>query len=254
MVLILIILIQIVIIIIMIIIVIVILSHHSRAFLRGGWVDMIWCDSVFSSGSYRCAIIGVPWGLGRLSIFWVFIKGGCSRRGVQWMGIVLYDQLVCNIIWITTPCFHCTPLWWVLMFSTCFEQRLEDKVTPGWACWNWPPPWHTYDGTLPTAWFLIQSLVEPLEPPNSGLAVNLVVTTGQVAANFHANHFPNILFEARCLCGVLCLSVFPPSDISLALSQITQPWILVHPVSITRFPLTRFSPGAGLLRDPFVHR
>ena len=28
----------------------------------------------------------------------------------------------------------------------------------------------------------------------------------------------------------------------------------VHPVSITRFPLRRFSPGAGLLRNPFVHR
>ena len=26
----------------------------------------------------------------------------------------------------------------------------------------------------------------------------------------------------------------------------------VHPVSITRFPLSRFSPGAGLLRNPFV--
>ena len=28
----------------------------------------------------------------------------------------------------------------------------------------------------------------------------------------------------------------------------------LHPVSITRFPLRRFSPGAGLLRNPFVHR
>ena len=27
-----------------------------------------------------------------------------------------------------------------------------------------------------------------------------------------------------------------------------------HPVSITRFPLRRLSPGAGLLRNPFVHR
>ena len=26
--------------------------------------------------------------------------------------------------------------------------------------------------------------------------------------------------------------------------------ILIHPVSITRFPLRRFSPGAGLLRNP----
>ena len=28
----------------------------------------------------------------------------------------------------------------------------------------------------------------------------------------------------------------------------------VHPVSITRFPLRRFSPGAGLRRNPYVHR
>ena len=28
----------------------------------------------------------------------------------------------------------------------------------------------------------------------------------------------------------------------------------IHPVSITRFPLTRFSPGSGLLRNPFFHR
>ena len=26
---------------------------------------------------------------------------------------------------------------------------------------------------------------------------------------------------------------------------------MLHPVSITRFPLSRFSPGAGLLRNPF---
>ena len=29
--------------------------------------------------------------------------------------------------------------------------------------------------------------------------------------------------------------------------------IVIHPVSITRFPLTRFSPGSGL-RNRFVHR
>ena len=28
----------------------------------------------------------------------------------------------------------------------------------------------------------------------------------------------------------------------------------LHPVSITRFPLRRFSPGAGLLRNTFVYR
>ena len=30
--------------------------------------------------------------------------------------------------------------------------------------------------------------------------------------------------------------------------------LAVHPVSITRFPLRRFSPGAGLLINRFVHR
>ena len=29
---------------------------------------------------------------------WVFITGGCSGRGVQWMGAVLYNRLVYNII------------------------------------------------------------------------------------------------------------------------------------------------------------
>ena len=32
----------------------------------------------------------------------------------------------------------------------------------------------------------------------------------------------------------------------------TLPQRMLHPVSITRFPLTIFSPGAGLLRNPFV--
>ena len=41
---------------------------------------------------------------------WVFIKGGCSGRGVQWMGVVSCSKLVHKTIQITTPCFHCTPL------------------------------------------------------------------------------------------------------------------------------------------------
>ena len=45
---------------------------------------------------------------------WVFITGGCSGRGVQWMGVVPYSKLVYNTTQITTPCFHCTPLWWIL--------------------------------------------------------------------------------------------------------------------------------------------
>ena len=39
---------------------------------------------------------------------WVFITGGCSGRGVQQIGVVLYSKLVYNSIQITTPCFHST--------------------------------------------------------------------------------------------------------------------------------------------------
>ena len=72
------------------------------------------------------AVLGVPWCLRRLSIvqhlcnakasrqnhprLWVFISGGCSGRGVQWIGVVSYNKLVHNITQITTACFHCTPL------------------------------------------------------------------------------------------------------------------------------------------------
>ena len=35
---------------------------------------------------------------------WVFITRGCGGRGVQRMGVALYDKLVYNIIQITTPC------------------------------------------------------------------------------------------------------------------------------------------------------
>ena len=42
--------------------------------------------------------------------YWILCRGGCSGRGVRWMGVVLYSKIVHNIIQITTPCFHCTPL------------------------------------------------------------------------------------------------------------------------------------------------
>ena len=38
------------------------------------------------------------------------------------MGVVLYNILVYNSIQITTPCFHCTPLWWIL---TCLCLHLH---------------------------------------------------------------------------------------------------------------------------------
>ena len=33
-----------------------------------------------------------------VGVNWVFITGGCSRRGVQWMGAVLCNKLVYNFI------------------------------------------------------------------------------------------------------------------------------------------------------------
>ena len=53
---------------------------------------------------------------------WVVIKGRCSRRAVQWMGVVWYNKTAYNIMWTTTPCFHCTLLWWILNYlskATC---------------------------------------------------------------------------------------------------------------------------------------
>ena len=37
-------------------------------------------------------------------------EGGAVDGGAQWIGVVLYSKLVHNVIYITTPCFHCTPL------------------------------------------------------------------------------------------------------------------------------------------------
>ena len=45
-----------------------------------------------------------------LGLRWILSRGGCSWRGVQWIGVVLHSKLVYNIIQFTTPCFHCTPL------------------------------------------------------------------------------------------------------------------------------------------------
>ena len=49
------------------------------------------------------------------NLSWVFIKGGCSRRGVQWIGVLSCNKTAYHIMWTTTPCFHGTPLWWILI-------------------------------------------------------------------------------------------------------------------------------------------
>ena len=53
-----------------------------------------------------CDITGLVYFVSELTV----ITGGCSGRGVKWIGVVLYTRLVYNIIYITTPCFHYTPL------------------------------------------------------------------------------------------------------------------------------------------------
>ena len=46
-----------------------------------------------------CSIISVGrLGVQRSLLGWVFIKGGCSRRGVQWMGVVLHSKTAYNIM------------------------------------------------------------------------------------------------------------------------------------------------------------
>ena len=34
----------------------------------------------------------------RFGAFWIFIRGGCSGWGVQWMGVVLYNRTAYNLM------------------------------------------------------------------------------------------------------------------------------------------------------------
>ena len=68
---------------------------------------------------------------------WTLCRGGCSGSGVQWIGVVLYSKLVYNIIYITTPCFHFTPLcgMWTqgsLLLQALFGRR--DQVSGASCC------------------------------------------------------------------------------------------------------------------------
>ena len=82
----------------------------------------------------------------------------------------------------------------------------------------------------------------PRRPPGCGKTLLAKATANSSGANFIAIKGPELLNKyvgeseraARCLGSA---DAAPRS---------------IHPVSITRFPLTRFSPGAGLLRNPFV--
>ena len=47
------------------------------------------------------------------------------------MGVLLYNKTAYNIMWTTTPCFHCTPFWWILKYiasSGCWFQRWNKSL------------------------------------------------------------------------------------------------------------------------------
>ena len=77
--------------------------------------------------------------------------------------------------------------------------------------------------------------------------------TNNINSNSDSNNnhskYGSLLFETGSL--VLCLVLLL---LLLLLVFVLLISLLVPPVSLTRFPLSRFSPGAGLLRNPFVHR
>ena len=77
--------------------------NHNSAFPQ---VNLhVWTPS----RAYRQGISGAEW-RGAVCLNWILCRGGCSGWGVQWIGVVLCNKLVHNVIQITTPCFHCTPL------------------------------------------------------------------------------------------------------------------------------------------------
>ena len=93
---------------------------------------------------------------------------GCSGRWVQWMGVVLYNKLVYDIIYISTPCFHCTPLWWILKcHETSIWLRLGrylivfDSLT--FALDQWTHPWQMFCSspslTTPKIWLTVKTLM-----------------------------------------------------------------------------------------------
>ena len=61
---------------------------------------------------------------------------GCSGRWVQWMGVATYYKTAYNIMWRTTPCFHCTPRWWIL--------RTAPRAMPRFDCRAWGHAITTY--------------------------------------------------------------------------------------------------------------
>ena len=69
---------------------------------------------------------------------WVFITGGCSGRGVQWMGVVLCNRNIIQHHIHHYTYFHCTPLWWIL--STPSPPTKSFPIKSPWVKLSGRPP------------------------------------------------------------------------------------------------------------------
>ena len=67
-----------------------------------------------------------------------------------------------------------------------------------------------------------------------------------------ANHILSTIHQILYTTALVGRDSYP--GVPQCLCKLFWPRKRLHPVSITRFPPRRFSPGAGLLRNPFVHR
>ena len=72
-----------------------------------------------------------------------------TKRGVEKRVVRQRQRFPCSFeatwSWNWVPPFAQTPL-----FQSGNSQGSHTHIHHK-SCWNWPPPWHTYDGTLPTA-------------------------------------------------------------------------------------------------------
>ena len=58
-------------------------THIHTALRRARGLDRLGCSGMRQLGCFQ---------------LWILSRGGCSGRGMQWIGIVLYSKLVYNII------------------------------------------------------------------------------------------------------------------------------------------------------------
>ena len=115
-----------VIVLVIVLVTVLLVQYQGAAVQRGGLLLQPrsgYCSNVNNRGRKQIvpsssSVLGCDSGSANtLKSFGYSLQGGAVRGGVQWIGVALHDKLVDNIIEITTPCFHCTPLWWILIIA-----------------------------------------------------------------------------------------------------------------------------------------